>query len=87
MKLNFLSIFKKKKKQMELSGFIEVHCMSDAEPVLIRTDSISSVYANPSEQFDWGTKPAYTTIEYGGVQVDVRENYEDVKELMWRADL
>ena len=71
----------------EVSGFIEVTCISDGEKMIIRTDSIVAVYANPETNLSWGVKPRYTTIEYSGNSIDVIEDYEEVKNKMWRSDL
>lgn len=68
-------------------GFIEVTCLSDGEKALIRTDSINAVYANPSTRLSWGLKPAFTTIEYGGTTIDVFDDYEEVKNKMWKSEL
>ena len=71
----------------EVSGFIEVTCISDGEKMIIRTDSIVAVYANSETNLSWGVKPRYTTIEYSGNSIDVIEDYEEVKNKMWRSDL
>lgn len=72
---------------VKLAGFIEVTCISDGEKVIIRTDSIEAVYANPETKLSWGVKPRYTTIEYSGHSIDIIEDYEEVKNKMWRSDL
>lgn len=72
---------------VDLAGFIEVTALSDGEKLSIRTDSIEAVYANPETHLSWGVKPRFTTIEYSGHSIDVIEDYEEVKNKMWRADL
>ncbi len=72
---------------VDLAGFIEVTALSDGEKLSIRTDSIEAVYANPETKLSWGVKPRFTTIEYSGHSIDVVEDYEEVKNKMWRADL
>lgn len=72
---------------VELQGFIEVTALSDGEKLSIRTGSIEAVYANPETHLSWGVKPRFSTIEYSGHSIDVVEDYEEVKNKMWRADL
>ncbi len=72
---------------MTPSGFIEVTCVSDGRKCLIRVDSIEALYECGEEVFSYGTKPAHTEIVYSNQSVDVAESYEDVKDMMWKADL
>ena len=72
---------------MTPSGFIEVTCLSDGLKCLLRVDNIAALYDCGEERFSWGTKPSHTMIVYSSETVDVAESYEEVKDMMWKADL
>ena len=68
--------------------FIEVTCLNDGKKALIRIDLIDAVYEYGATQKDYGIKPAHTEICYdSNKSCDCVETYEEVCNMMWRAEL
>ena len=71
----------------ELSGFIEVTALYDGRKALLRADCISAVLDNGEERVDYGVKPECRTIHFSGTTLDVIESYDDIIDMIWKAEL
>lgn len=70
-----------------LNGFIEVTSLYDGKKALIRVEEIIAVLDNAQRRVDYGVKPACRTIEYSGTSLDVVETFDEICEMIWKAEL
>lgn len=65
--------------------FIEVHALIDG---CVRSDCIESVESYKEEKGEYGAvKPAHTEIFYSGHCLEVVESYDEVMNMIWKAEL
>lgn len=74
---------------MELREYIHVTSIVDGKRAAIRAANISAVYENDGEKQKYGGyKPPFTTIDYdGNGSVDVAESFDEVCDMIYRAEL
>lgn len=73
---------------MKPSCFIEVHALCDGKAASIRADQIDAVFDNDEADIDGAHKPACRTISFsGGRSLDVTEEYDDIMNMIWNAEL
>lgn len=71
----------------KLKGFIEVTAQYDKKPLIIRADLIESVADNAEFSDGETVHFACRTIYYAGRSVNVVDNYEDIINAMYLAEL
>lgn len=69
-----------------LKEFIEVTSLSDGRKASIRASSIDSVLDNAEEDMAFGKKPECRTICYAGHELDVIEGYDEICDMIYRAE-
>lgn len=70
------------------NGFIEVTCLSDGLRATLRAEHIVSVYEVGEEIDDGAKRPAHVQIvTSNGACLRVVDNYDDVKQKIWSAEL
>ena len=68
--------------------FIEVHALIDGCVCAIRSECIESVESYKEEKGEYGAvKPAHTEIYYSGHCLEVVESYDEVMNMIWKAEL
>ena len=68
--------------------FIEVHALIDGCVCAVRADCIEGVYSYKEEKGEYGAvKPAHTEINYSGHKLEVVESYEEIMNMIWKAEL
>ncbi len=73
---------------LKSKDFIEVHALVDGCICAIRSECIESVGSYNEERGVCGAvKPAHTEINYSGHSLDVVESYEEVMNMIWKAEL
>lgn len=72
---------------MKPSNFIEVHALYDGKIAAIRADCIESVFDNSESNIDGAIRPECRTITWGGRSLDVTEEYEEIMNKIWNAEL
>ena len=72
---------------MSLKEFIEVTSIYDGKKCSIRADCIDSVIDNAAEKVDFGVKPPHRTITYSGNSFDCVEEYDEICEMIYKAEL
>lgn len=72
---------------MNLKEFIEVTSVYDGRKAAIRAACIDSVVDNAEERQDFGVKPEYRRICYGGIYFDASESYDEICEMICSAEL
>lgn len=70
-----------------LKEFIEVTSIYDGKKAVIRASCIDSVIDNAASKEDFGVKPAHRTIIYNGAHFDCIEEYDEICEMIYRAEL
>ena len=70
-----------------LKEFIEVTSIYDGKKAAIRAAWIDSVVDNAAEKQDFGVKPEHVRINFGGSYLDVSESYEDICDMIYKAEL
>lgn len=72
---------------MKLKEFIEVTSIYDGKKAVIRAACIDSVIDNAPEKRDFGVKPPHRTIIYSGTHFDCIEEYDDICNMIYQAEL
>lgn len=71
---------------MKSKEFIEVTSLVDGKRFSVRAACISAVYENDEQNLDYGKKPPCTTIVYQDGTIDVAESYDEVCDMIFRAE-
>ena len=71
----------------KLKEFIEVTAMRDGKKACIRAASIECVMDNAEVDEGERVIKACRTIMYSGNCIDVMEEYDDILDQMWRAEM
>lgn len=77
---------------MNLKEFIEVTSVYDGKKAVIRAAIIDAVVDNTPESEHYAdgrymVKPACRTIRYAGATFDCLESYEDICDMIYKAEL
>lgn len=77
---------------MNLKEFIEVTSVYDGKKAVIRAAIIDAVVDNAPESEHYAdgmymVKPACRTIRYAGATFDCLESYEDICDMIYKAEL
>ena len=70
-----------------LREFIEVHALYDGKPACIRAASIESVTDNAEVNTGEEIRLACRTVNYAGRSINVTESYDEIVEMIWRAEV
>mgnify|MGYP007038225017 CR=1 FL=1 len=70
-----------------LREFIEVTAQYDGGKAVIRAACIEAVTDNMEDRNGECVKPACRTIYYAGHSINVTESYEEIIEMIWRAEV
>ena len=68
-----------------LRDFIVVTALSDGRRSIVRADSIVAVHDIGEEEYSYGVKPSYRTIDYSGGSIDVVETLDEISEMIYNA--
>ena len=76
----------------DVKGFIEVTSIYDGKKACIRAECITAVIDNAPEQESYArgvcvVKPACRTIRYSGETMDVAESYDEICDMIYKAEL
>lgn len=72
---------------MIMKEFIEVTALYDGRKAMIRAACIDAVTDNAPDRDGYGMKPECRTIFYNGGHLDVTESYEEIQDLIYKAEL